>query len=176
MTSSNILRWGGLVAILSGLLVIVVALFPPGGGEPTFPGITSARVMYWAVGLATMFALIAVYVVQVEETGTLGLVGFFLATIGNALFLAEDVAELAGGLMALGIVLLGIATWRAEKFSRWVPGLWLASVVIGMTGNILGGGGDLSHTLNMIAGVPFGLAFILAGYSLWATKVPTLAH
>lgn len=165
MTRSNLLRWDGVIAVLAGLLVIAVSFLPqelrfPGPLAPSDP----TRWLYWAVGLTTLFALIGVYTIQIEESGVWGLAGFSLATIGNALFLAEDVAILAGSIMAAGIVLLGIGTWTGGKLPRWIPGLWFASVLIGLPGAFLD---NMAHTLNVIGGIPFALAFIGAGYILW---------
>lgn len=171
MTRSELIRWDGLIAILAGVLVLVVTFLPQ---ELRFPGLLEAtdpaRWLYWAVGLATAFALIGIYAIQVEESGMWGLLGFVLATVGNALFFAENVPELAGAIMAPGMVLLGIGSWKAGKLPRWVPGLWFAAVVIGVPGAFLGDA-NLMHTLNVIGGIPFALGFAGAGYMLWSKQV-----
>ena len=67
-------------------------------------------------------------------------------------------------MISAGVVLLSIGTWRAAQLSRWVPILWVVSTGAGIGGFLLGG---LDWTF-LIAGVTFGLGFLLAGINIWS--------
>jgi hypothetical protein len=168
MKVSNIFRLGGLVTVVAGLWTAVNALLP---FEST-PG--------WVFVGATVLSIIAlfvVYAVQVRVGGLLGLAGFVLAVTGNFVFLGEgllgdNVFFIGGGLYALGLILLGSASLRAGVFSRWVGWLWIASVVVGIPGFVVG---SLMEVLFAAGGVALGAAFVLAGYEVWARRPHAIA-
>ncbi len=157
MTTSNLIRWSGLVAILAGLSSIAAPLLD--------------QAWLWAVnGLALLFALIGVYAYQVAESGVWGLLGFLSASIGNVLFFGtqdDNAGVVAGSIYALGLILLGIGFWRAGKFPRWVPVLWFFAVLIGFPGFFIE---SLMETLFLVGQIAFGLGFIGAGYMLWSQQ------
>lgn len=160
MTTSNLIRWSGLVAILAGLSSVAASFLQQD----------------WVLlvnGLLLLFALIGVYAYQVAESGVWGLLGFILASIGNALVIGapgDDPGIVAGSSYALGLILLGIGSWRAAKFPRWVPVLWLFAVLIGFPGFFIE---SLMETLFLVGQIALGLGFIAAGYALWSQKDAT---
>lgn len=164
MTTSNLIRWSGLAAILAGLSSIAASFLQPDGEPPLLAWVLVVN------GLAILFALIGVYAYQVAESGVWGLLGFVSASVGNALILGSvdgDPGVVAGAFVALGIVLLGIGSWRAGKLPRWVPVLWFFAVLIGFPGFFIE---SLMSTLFLVGQIAYGLGFIAAGYALWSQK------
>jgi len=82
MSSSNLIRWSGLVALVGGVLVIVtdVAEFILFGGQ-TFDVAVTTRAWFFLVQglelvsfLLVLLGLIGLYARQAERTGSLGLI------------------------------------------------------------------------------------------------------
>lgn len=164
MKQSDIFRMGGLVTMVAGLWSMANAALPLE---------TTSGLIFFAGSVLTIFALFVIYAVQSQASGVLGIVGFVVASIGNFVFLGEglwgdDVFVIGGGLYALGLILLGIASLKAGVFSRWVAWLWIASVVLGTPGFVVQSLMDLFFAAG---GVALGAAFVLAGYELWAQRV-----
>jgi len=164
MKPSDIFRLGGLVTMVAGLWSVVNAVLPLE---------TTSGLIFFAGTVLAIFALFVIYAALAQASGLLGLAGFLTAVIGNFVFLGEglwgdDVFEIGGGLYALGLILLGIASLKAGVFSRWVAWLWIASVVVGIPGFAVQSLMDLFFAAG---GVALGAAFVLAGYELWAQRV-----
>ena len=96
MTSSNLIRIGGLVAVVAGALLLLADLWNlllevfVGGTEnfSEFAVTTSWTVLsatYLVGGLLLLVALVGLYAYQSEAAGTLGLVGFLAALVGTGL-------------------------------------------------------------------------------------------
>lgn len=164
MSTTKLIRWSGVVSVLAGLWVIGIPLSELGSARQPW---------IFAVGtVLAIFALFGIYAVQVEESGVWGLAGFAIGIIGEVLLMVEGDPEeplgmLAGALYALGLIALAIGTWRGRVFSRWVPGLWFAAIVIGLPGYAVE---SLMDLFLLAATVAFGLAFIVAGYELWTQR------
>lgn len=168
MKQSDIFRMGSLVTMVAGLWSVVNAALPLE---------TTSGLIFFTGSVLTIFALFVIYAAQAQASGLLGLAGFLLAAIGNFVFLGEglwggDVFVIGGGLYALGLILLGIASLKADVFSRWVAWLWIASVVVGIPGFAVQSLMDLFFAAG---GVVLGAAFMWAGYELWAQRAPAHA-
>lgn len=98
-------RWSGLVSILGGLLFAIgIPLHPLRYGEAVSHSPYSAIHTLIAVSLMlTLFGLTGLYVRQVEQLGSFGLPGFFVAFIGTTLTL--------GGLMTEGFMWPAVAVF-----------------------------------------------------------------
>jgi hypothetical protein len=162
MSTANVSRWSGVVSVMAGLWVLGISL---SAGQPWI----------YAVGtLLAILALISIYAVQVEESGLWGLAGFVISIASEVLMMVEgdpqeSLGMLAGALYALGLIALAVGTWRGRAFSRWVPGLWLAAIVVGLPAYAAE---SLMQPLIIAASMAFGLAFIVAGYELWTQRAP----
>lgn len=157
MTTSNLIRWSGLAAILGGLLFIVGSFLP--SGSPAIAWNQATRT------LAILFALIGLYAFQVEESGLWGFLGFVAAFIGNVLEMAGE-TPLSASIYTVGLILFAIGSWIANKLPRWVPVLWILTPLIGMPGFLLESLRDLLFTGS---GIVLGVSFIGAGYRLWSS-------
>ncbi len=107
MASSNLIRLGGLAAVVAGALLLIVDLWNllleiiVGESEnfSAFAVTTSWTVMstMYLIGvLLLLVALVGLYASQAEAAGTLGLVGFLAALVGTGL--------LAGMMWAMAFV------------------------------------------------------------------------
>ena len=151
MTSKQIVKWCGAAAILAGVLGIA---------NIVFGGVTG---IYYAGLMATLIAVVGIYLHQRKPAGTLGLIGFALAAIGLVLSIVgiPGVSELAYG---LGMIVVAIAALRAGSFPAWIPWLWIGAVIIGISGGFLAG---LQNVLFPLSSILFGLGLIGAGTVLW---------
>ena len=170
MSSSKLIRWCGLAGIVAGVATSLLSLAAPVGPEAN-------SLVAWGfllAGLATQFGLLGIYAVQIPESGWPGLIGFALALSGNAFFIAPEgsiggvnTGQLGGGLYAMGLLFLAIGTWRAGKFPRWIPALWLLAIVVGLPAFFVEAIQALAF---LLGGVLFGVGFIAAGYWLWSGR------
>ncbi len=133
---------------------------------------------------------------QAARAGWLGLVGFLLVFLGGSLSLSDTVVGLltiswlsvnaphvmtqmfsenaaffvyeavASLLLAVGGVLLGIATMRARVLPRWAGLLLIAAAVL----NLIGFSLPDNTIVTSVASVLLALAFGWFGYALWLTK------
>ncbi len=118
MSSSNLIRWSGLAAMLAGVLLLVAALLDLAvdPGEPTSVRVTTGVYSFQsAVNLLALvlllIGLVGLYARQSEAAGLLGLVGFLVAFLGTALatgfrwailFMAPSLAVAAPGFLNEG--------------------------------------------------------------------------
>jgi len=136
MSRYQLTRWSGLAGLVSGLLMIEGAVSLP-FVEPVVSGtllVTSHILLF--------FLLTGVYATHYSHTGLLGLLGYVLSTIGNALFVTIQIASsfelfriedtgtlfpaaipVTGILFGVGLLLFAIAITRVYARSAW-PG-WL---------------------------------------------------
>jgi hypothetical protein len=98
MSSSNLIRWGGLAAVLGGALIVftdlVLALTI--GSADTYTGTTTeqiAAVSFLAGKVLILIGLIGLYLHQAEVAGRFGLVAFLAALVGTALMVSSDWSE-----------------------------------------------------------------------------------
>jgi hypothetical protein len=115
MTSSNLIRWSGLAALMGGVLLVVldvVEFVTLGGRTDSAATATSIwfvlQVLYLVAFMLAILALMGLYVRQAERTGTLGLLAFLVAFSGtvmvagtewSAAFIGPWLAEVAPELL-----------------------------------------------------------------------------
>lgn len=89
MSSSILIRWGGLVAILAGVLVVLAEILGLGfvGRDASVAIVTGSYTFYsvllTAAAILLPLGLVSLYFRQAEMSGPLGLVSFFLAFAGT---------------------------------------------------------------------------------------------
>ncbi|KQL37506.1 hypothetical protein [Psychrobacillus sp. FJAT-21963] len=162
ITTSKLIQWAGLAAMLAGCLFIVIQIIHP---ADILSSVTTER---WAIVhylsivmcLFGMLGIAGIYARQVEEAGWLGLIGYLMFSLFYALTLGFNFTE-----AFISPMLLTEAPRVVETF------LALAS---GSTGEVnlgaLAGVYTLVGVLYMIGGPLFGLAMLRAGIlPRWAT-------
>ena len=157
MTTSAFVRWSGLAAILAGLATAAGPLL----GEDRDPAIETAGLFVRTALIAV--ALVGIYLFQRDSAGVLGLIGALVASVGNLLIIVDFF--IGGSLYSLGLILLAIASFRARSFPRWVPLLWILTIVVGFPGFFIE---SLEAAAFNAGAVVLGLAFIGAGYTMWS--------
>ena len=164
MSSTNLMHWGGLAAILAGVLRGIASFVP---SSPS----VALELLYFATDVCILFGIMGLYGFQHEETRLWGFFGFLLATIGIGLIIGPD-GEISGVNMytvgtlifAAGISLLAIGSWIANRLPRWAPACWIISTVLGFIGYFVKG----LDLLFVISGVIFGIGFAGAGIKVWS--------
>jgi len=143
MSTSTVLRWGGV------LLILTAALFAAGGILAVLqPEGLAVALLYYLGTIVAVLGVITLYGAQREEMGRLGFAGALLGAVGAVLYSGPQLALLAGAsgaagwhdvwgfamsnvLLAgptaffIGLILLGVATWRGGVLPRG-SGLLLA--------------------------------------------------
>ena len=167
MSHRNLIRWGGLAAVLAGILRGIASFTP----TATSAGL---HLFYFAIDVLLLLAALGVYTFQKQETGRWGVVGILLALIGAGLLLGHDVVNalaflypVAAFLFAVGISVLAIRSWKAGTLPRWVSTLLIASTILGILGFFVKG----FDILFVISGVIFGIGLIGAGLTIWLQPV-----
>jgi hypothetical protein len=166
MPTVTLIRLGGLAAILAGALRIGSSFIPYSAAQPS----VALEVLYLVIDVLILLGLLGIYGYQHEVVGRWGFLGFLLALIGTAIIVGPDGKigfidmYIVGALMiSLGLSTLAIGTWNAKRLPQIVPLLWLTSTVVGVGGYLLGG----PTATGVIAGLAFGLAFMIAGVKIW---------
>ena len=91
MTLSNtgLIRWGGLAAVLAGVLRAAASLWP--SAELT----VTLGLYYLLVDILILFAILSVYGFLAERSRVAGLLGFLLGVVGTAIIARPD-GEIGG--------------------------------------------------------------------------------
>ncbi len=143
MSRYELIRWSGLAGWASGLLIIAGAVLLP-FVEPFVSG-----TLFVTGYILLFFLLTGAYATYYSYTGMLGLLGYVLSIIGNALFITiqstssfvlsriEDTVDVfpaaslvTGFLFGFGLLLFSIATTRVRALSAWPGWLMFAGVAL----------------------------------------------
>lgn len=137
---------------------------------PFSSGSVKLELLYLIIDVLLLLGLLGIYAYQHEQVGKLGFAGFLPALIGTASIIGPDGKlgsvdlYVAGSLLiSLGLCVFSLGVWRAGMLPRAVPLLWIASTVIGIGGFLVNG----PPITFLLAGVAFGLGFMLAGLKIW---------
>jgi hypothetical protein len=174
MTSSNLIRWGGIAAMLGGVFWVVWSLL----GRVSFEAAGSpfADLMLLLATLLTLGGLVGLHVLQGGNYGRIGRAGFYAAAVGLLvqalaallLLMGSDAWEVTlqwlvapvGSLIVLvGLVLYGAATLQARVLARWcgVGLIVVPPLAFYMHSKIFYGSLAL-----------FGVLWVALGYELWS--------
>ena len=100
MSSSNLIRWSGLAAMVGGVLwVILPVVFLVSFGDQ--PGSVAASTTTWTLvhifdllaSILIFLGLVGLYARQAEKAGALGLIAFLIAFTGTAMMFSESWAN-----------------------------------------------------------------------------------
>ena len=183
MSSSNLVRWGGIAAVVAGLVWIVLVLFSPrDASDVLFFSGSSGKVIFIVALLSQVTGIAGLYVLQRGRHGRFGAVGALVAFVGFAIELifvvvvSLGVGE-GGGMVSLvlalllalgvivsfvGLALLGIAILRMRTLPRWFGVL----LIVGLPGAVI-----LAIVLGALASwVAYGIFWLLVGYVLLSSN------
>ena len=174
MTSSNIIRWGGIAAMLGGVFWVVWSLL----GRVSFEaaGSSFADGLLLLAAVLTLAGLVGLHALQGANYGRIGRAGFYTAGAGflvqalAALFLLMGsdawevtlqwlVAPVGSLIILVGLVLYGAATLQARVLARWcgVGLIVVPPLAFYMNSKIFYGSLAL-----------FGVLWVALGYVLWS--------
>ena len=128
------------------------------------------EVLYLAIDLLLLFAIVAVHAYVRERSGWMGFVGFVLALAGNGSIVGPD-GTLGGvdmyvagaSTLSIGLTVLSVGAWRAAALPGTVCALWIGSTLIGVGGYRAQGPG----VWVALAGLAFAIGVLLAGLRMW---------
>ena len=123
MSRQRLLRWSGLAAMVSGALMLVLALTMMTDQLAT--GIPDSLLVGLRVSanVVVILALMGIFYALSPWTGRLGKAGIVLAVLGLLLLIASFFPMVGWGLLLLGLLLFASASTRAGL--KTGPGLWL---------------------------------------------------
>jgi len=163
MSPVHLLRWAGLLAIVSAGLSVLGDLLRLGvdvenPALASTAGYTLVFGLYLFGTVLLLLGMVGLYIHQSAEAGILGVAGFVIAFVGTALlagalwfelFITPSLAAAAPGradtelglpgfilafvLTGLGWLLFGVATLRAHVYPRWAGVLMILGVLISLT-------------------------------------------
>ncbi len=172
MSKNILLRLSAVAAIAGGALRVVDGLLIPSAA------IQTQQFAYFLTDLLLMFGLCGIYLTRSNRLGLAGLIGFVLSFTGilmvrsSALSLFGFSTYLVGASVTLlGVVAIGAAMLIHNAFPKLAPILWIASLILGVAG-LLPVAMSWGVTL---AGVTFGVGFVVAGISLLSDKSASLS-
>jgi hypothetical protein len=148
MSSSNLIRWSGLAALVGGVLFIVLDILDfllygnlPYSDAATAGSFTFVQSAFIIAVVLIGLGLVGMYAHQAEETGSFGLVAFVVAFIGV--------------IMAAGSI------WSEAFFGAWLAGAAPQLLEANPSGT-LAAGITLSYFLFALGWLLFGLASLRA--------------
>jgi len=160
---TNLIRWGGLAAVLAGILRGIASL------TPTYTSVW-LQFFYLAIDVLLFLGIMGLYGYQRKETGWWGFSGFLLALIGAGLLIVNDIVNarvnlypIAALLFTMGIGILAIVSWVLKTLPRWACALLITSTIVGIPGYFIKG----FAILFVLSGIMFGIGFIGAGLKVW---------
>lgn len=198
MSTSSLLRWSGLAAILGGALLALTMLFHPNDADPNAIGLTAwtpVHAVLIGAAILQLFGWVGLYRAQAETIGVLGFIGFALGFTGTALVVPALVVEAfvipiiapsaAGSVLldpngplfggALGILFLLMAV--TFSLGAILFGIVTAranvlprwaGIALLIGGPLLGFTPPLPTLAAQIGAALIGLCFVWAGYRLFA--------
>jgi len=95
MSSSNLVRLGGGLASAGAGVLLVVGHVLNLGGDPEYGTVLGASLVLTA-HVALVFALVALYAAQAEQSGLPGSLGMVLGVVGTTLVSGVVLVEIAG--------------------------------------------------------------------------------
>ncbi len=192
-TSSSLIRWSGLAAMLSGTLFVASAVImtsmPRGciGDECGFrqmrdTGVAGVLFIFALLPIVASAAGLVIRARNAGRFGVLGKTGAVLGAVGVALPVIGSLIQgvlfdgdyplmpyfVIPGVLALvvGFVFLGVAVLRARVLPRWAAVL----LVIGSLAML----GFNDQNAQALMAIPFGIAWVAVGYVLWSGKGETI--
>jgi hypothetical protein len=169
MSSANLIRLGGIAAIIAGILRGINSFLP--SDTP----VVTIEILYLITDIFILFGIMGLYGFQRQESGWWGFCGFLLAIIGTGMIIGPDgsisgvnMYPVGSLIFAAGLSLLAVGSWIVNKLPRWIPVFWVLSTILGFIGYFSPG----LNLLFVISGVIFGIGFAGAGINVWSATVP----
>ncbi len=173
MSSSNLIRWSGLAALVAGVLFVIVNLISlfvflqgPGGDAASF-GLLFRSALAPVAGVLLLLGLAGLYVHQSEATGVPGLISFLAAFSGTVLAQSFPPVVL---LASLGWALFGVSCLRTGLYPSTAAVLLIIGAVGTAVVRTLASAGPTSVLLYVGADVILNVAIAWLGFILFTRR------
>ena len=130
MVFGRFFRLGGSAGITSGVLFILAAL-------ALFTSILVSDIpalvfttLVLIANVSIVFTLIAIYMIQIKDSGNEAVAGFVLSMIGILLDLANFFSPLGSVLFMIGLTLLAVVNMRSGRLPMLALWLWVAAAIL----------------------------------------------
>jgi hypothetical protein len=193
-----LIRASGLATLIGGILFALFPLLHPDHDLAAFTGPiwVPVHLMPNVGAMLTLFGLVGLLARQLDRAGLFGVVAFVVAFLGTASFLMGTMIELfmipfmgiqnpafeegppppgvgeafmvIGLLLAIGHLLLGVATYHARVLPRSVGALMIVGSVSMLSLEKIGALVLESDALWILGPVLFGAGVAWLGYALWS--------
>ena len=167
MSSSDLIRWGGLAAMLSGVAWWLQALLELSGVyEGGSPWLT---VLFIVAFLLLLAGMVGFHALQKGSYGRIGRAGFYaVLAVGVIILIWNFVFLLSGSSIEwlrsiallgvlVGFALYGAATLQARVLARWCGVVFIIAFPI-------------TALLEAFGNIWFGLVWLALGYILWSQR------
>jgi hypothetical protein len=163
MSSKNLIRLGGLAAIVAGILRGINSFLPS-----INPSVTIA-ILYLLTDIFLLFGIIGIYSFEHQKSRSWGFLGFLLAIVGVAIIRTGSISgvnlyPIGASTFTVGLSLFAVGAWIARSLPRWISVLWILSTIVGFMGYFIPG----LHLLFVVSGVVFGIGFAGAGIKIYS--------
>jgi hypothetical protein len=161
ITTSNLIRWAGLSAILAGICYVVVGLFHPPNiaSSVTTPEWSIVHAVAVAMSFFALLGLTGIYARQAKKAGWVGLAGFLLLSLWFVIVMGFTFVEV--------LILPSLATTTPAFVDSWMG--MLNGSAMAMNLGALPTVWTLTAPMYMLGGLLFGIATFRAGIlSRWA--------
>jgi hypothetical protein len=165
MSSSDLIRWGGIAAMAAGVAFTLDILL-----VFTMPEADWTNAVYIVAALLMVVGLLGLHALQKDNYGRIGRGGFWTVVVASLAQVLGLVIFLLGsealiwlvfpvGFVAVpfGLILYGAATLQARVLPRWCG---LGLIIVPPVTVVLGDYG----------GILFGLLWLALGYALWSWR------
>lgn len=169
MSSSELVRWGGIGFMLGGVVWIIFNLLTLDLSPEATPG-HFPLVLYIVAVVLSVVGVVGLHALQKNNYGRIGRGGFYTVVVSSAAIVLEAVFFLLAGSVALlwlnlvgalgvvvGFVLYGAATLQAKV----LPGWYGVALIIFL---------PVSYVLGAYGNTWVGLVQLALGYVLWARR------
>jgi hypothetical protein len=161
MSITNLIRLGGLAAIVAGILRGVSSFLASINPDVTI------SILYLLTDIFLLFGIIGIYSFQHQESRMWGLFGFLLAFVGIAIIRTGSISgvnlyPIGASIFTAGMSLFAVGSWLARSLPRWISSLWLLATIVGFMGYFIPG----LNLLFVASGVIFGIGFAGAGIKI----------
>ena len=175
MSSSSLMRWGGLAAVVAGLMFIIVDLITAlvlGFGQGFSQDVVSFGLIFRSAMAPVaeallLLGLVGLYTRQSEAVGVPGLISFVVAFLGTVL--SQDFVW-ANLLLGLGWALFGVSCLRGGIYPQIAAALLMVGgLITGLVGTLVSGEPG-SILVYIGADVVLNVAIAWLGFSLFLRR------
>ena len=164
MSSRNLIRLGGLATIVAGILRGINSFLSSINPNATI------SILYLLTDIFLLFGMMGIYSFQHQQSRSWGFFGFILAIVGIAIIRTGSISgvnlyPIGASIFTVGMSLLAVGSWLANKLPQWVSILWVLSTIVGFMGYFI----PSLNLLFVMSGVIFGIGFAGAGMKIWSS-------